>query len=200
MFLSQVANVWALVWYTYLEDGTPTWYYAGGNAPAANEGTWRVPLTRYTWNGTPVFSTVGEVILTFDTATGKVKHVYSYRFDKPSTFSKGTRGRDLKISAVVPVDQTHVIVQERTEDEARFRQVPLNPKNSYLTESDKRTVANLAGVDRVPGKLEGAAFKDRNTLVVSSDDDFGFVSKAYSSGQDVKLNGTKTRLVEVTLK
>ena len=69
MFLSQVANVWALVWYTYLEDGTPTWYYAGGNAPAANEGTWRVPLTRYTWNGTPVFSTVGEVILTFDTAT-----------------------------------------------------------------------------------------------------------------------------------
>ncbi|MBK7145761.1 MAG: S8 family serine peptidase [Xanthomonadales bacterium] len=69
MFLSQVGNIWALVWYTYLQDGTPVWYYAGGNAPTGDEGVWRVPLTRYTWNGTPDSSAVGEVILTFNTAT-----------------------------------------------------------------------------------------------------------------------------------
>jgi hypothetical protein len=70
MFLSQVSNIWALVWYTYLEDGTPVWYYAQANAPTGNDGSWRVPLTRYTWNGSlPYFDTVGEVILTFNTAT-----------------------------------------------------------------------------------------------------------------------------------
>lgn len=70
MFLSQVSNIWALVWYTYLEDGTPTWYYASGQAPSGDEGVWRVPLLRFTWNGsTALANTVGEVVLTFDTAT-----------------------------------------------------------------------------------------------------------------------------------
>jgi len=140
------------------------------------------------------------MLLTFDTSLGRVKHVYGYRFDKPSTFASGTRGRDLKISALVPVGGTSIIVQERTDDEARFRLVTLNPKNSYLTEADKRTVANLARVDRVPGKLEGAALKDRSTLVISSDDDFGFVSKAYASGQNVKSSGVRTKFIEVKLK
>jgi hypothetical protein len=139
-------------------------------------------------------------LLTFDTATGQVKNTYGYRFDKPSTFASGTRGRDLKISALVPVDDNSVIVQERTDDEARFRLVTLNPKDNFITEADKRTVANLAKVDRVPAKLEGAALKDRSTLVISSDDDFGFVSKAYSSGQNVKSSGVRTRFIEVKLK
>jgi len=70
MFLSQVGNIWALVWYTYLEDGTPVWYYAQADGPTGNDGVWRVPLTRYTWNGSqPYFDTVGEIILTFNTAS-----------------------------------------------------------------------------------------------------------------------------------
>ena len=38
MFLSQADSAWALVWYTYLEDGTPTWYLAANAAPGANAG------------------------------------------------------------------------------------------------------------------------------------------------------------------
>ena len=68
MFLSQAANVWALVWYTYLQDGTPVWYTASGNAPTGEDGVWRAPLSRFTWNGTPLYSSVGEVILTFNNA------------------------------------------------------------------------------------------------------------------------------------
>jgi len=70
MFLSQVESAWALVWYTYLEDGTPTWYLAANAAPAANAGSWRATLYRLTWNGTVSYSNaVGEVVLTFDSAS-----------------------------------------------------------------------------------------------------------------------------------
>jgi subtilisin family serine protease len=70
MFLSQAASAWALVWYTYLEDGTPTWYLAANAAPAANAGSWRATLYRLTWNGTVSHSNVvGEVVLTFDSAS-----------------------------------------------------------------------------------------------------------------------------------
>lgn len=78
MFLSQAASVWALVWYTYLEDGTPTWYLAAAPAPAANDGSWRANLLRYTWNGTAVPYTVGEVVLTFQSATS---FTYSWLLD-----------------------------------------------------------------------------------------------------------------------
>lgn len=70
MFLSQADSAWALVWYTYLEDGTPTWYLAANAAPGANAGSWRAPLYRLSWNGTTAYSNaVGEVMLTFDSAS-----------------------------------------------------------------------------------------------------------------------------------
>ena len=70
MFLSQADSAWALVWYTYLEDGSPTWYLAANAAPSGNDGVWRAPLYRLSWNGTVSYSNVvGEVLLTFDSAS-----------------------------------------------------------------------------------------------------------------------------------
>ncbi len=70
MFLSQYPSAWGLVWYTYLEDGTPTWYIAANAAPTGNDGSWRAALSRVTWNGTESYSNVvGEVLLTFNTAS-----------------------------------------------------------------------------------------------------------------------------------
>jgi len=59
-------------------------------------------------------------LVEFDTTTGETVQEYPYRFDAASTFAAGTRGRDLKISALIPLDQTHVVVQERTDTECRF--------------------------------------------------------------------------------
>ena len=41
---------WLMVWYTYLEDGTPTWYYTQGASPGA-DGIFRGELMRVVWNG-----------------------------------------------------------------------------------------------------------------------------------------------------
>ncbi|MBL0028547.1 MAG: S8 family serine peptidase [Rhodanobacteraceae bacterium] len=70
MFLSQADSAWALVWYTYLEDGSPTWYLAANSAPTGNDGVWRAPLYRLTWNGSVSYAdVVGEVLLTFESAS-----------------------------------------------------------------------------------------------------------------------------------
>jgi subtilisin family serine protease len=65
VFLSQAASQWLAIWYTYRQDGTPIWYIAQNEAPAANQGAWRADLLRFTWDGTQSLATaVGEVILT----------------------------------------------------------------------------------------------------------------------------------------
>jgi len=64
IFLSQVSGQQGLDWYTYLEDGTPTWYQAQAPAPASP--AWSAPLLRVNWDGTKVNSRtlVGDVVLT----------------------------------------------------------------------------------------------------------------------------------------
>ncbi len=138
-------------------------------------------------------------LVEFDTATGSTVAELPYRFDAASTFAAGTRGRDLKISALIPLDQTHVVVQERTDTECRFSVVELDPTDTLVTEADKTLLADLAGVPGVPGKVEGAALKNRSKLIVISDNDFGFVPRVYRDGEDVDYTGVKTVLAEVKL-
>ena len=51
----------------------------------------------------------------------------------------------------------------------------------------------------MPGKVEGAALKNQRTLVVISDNDFGFVPRAYADGEDVDYTGIATTLAEVKI-
>jgi hypothetical protein len=57
LYLDKVAGQWVMIWYTYLEDGTPTWYYAQADAPNALAGNslWEASLSRVVWNGTSQF-------------------------------------------------------------------------------------------------------------------------------------------------
>ncbi len=138
-------------------------------------------------------------LVEFDTTTGETVQEYPYRFDAASTFAAGTRGRDLKISALIPLDQTHVVVQERTDTECRFYVVELDPGDALVPEEDKALLANLAGVAGVPGKVEGAALKNSAKRIVISDNDLGFVPRAYADGEKVDDSGVKTVLAEVKL-
>jgi len=62
--LSQASGQQLLFWYTYLEDGTPTWYQAQAAAPAAGSAWWTAPLYRVAWNGSAHLTQVGTVLLT----------------------------------------------------------------------------------------------------------------------------------------
>lgn len=50
LFLYPAADQWTGLWYTYLQDGTPTWYYLQGPQPGSN-GLWSGTLYRSAWNG-----------------------------------------------------------------------------------------------------------------------------------------------------
>lgn len=64
LFLYPAGSEWAGLWYTYLQDGTPTWYYLQAPAPGAT-GIWRGTIYRSAWNGSSNFLTpVGEATVT----------------------------------------------------------------------------------------------------------------------------------------
>ncbi|MBS0556004.1 MAG: S8 family serine peptidase [Proteobacteria bacterium] len=66
IFISQVAGQQVVYWYTYLEDGTPTWYAAQGDAPTSDAVAWSAPLFSVNWDGAQVnsYSVLGDMILT----------------------------------------------------------------------------------------------------------------------------------------
>lgn len=136
-------------------------------------------------------------LLTFDTVTGRTLHQFPYQFDDPSTF--GDRGRKLKISALAPVDANHVVVQERTDDQSRYYLVELDPADDLIAGEDKKLVVNLAGVEGVPGKIEGIWIKNRDTLVLVNDNDFAVGERPYADGENAEDTGVRTQVVEVKL-
>ncbi len=66
------------LWYTYLQDGTPTWYYLQGTTPGAN-GLWTATLYRSAWLGdTNVLTAVGEARMA---PTGPDAFTFTYTLD-----------------------------------------------------------------------------------------------------------------------
>lgn len=83
VFVDSAGPQWVAVWYTYLEDGTPTWYYSEAAAPApGGPGIWSAPLFRVGWNGSATTATeVGRMVVTPTDATSMV---FSYNLDGDS--------------------------------------------------------------------------------------------------------------------
>lgn len=51
VFLDYAGSQWLMLWYTYLQDGTPTWYLAVSQALPGHKGSWEADLLRVVWNG-----------------------------------------------------------------------------------------------------------------------------------------------------
>ena len=72
---------WVTVWYAYLEDKTPTWYYAAGAVPGPS-GIWKADLFRVTWDGGAIHGVdVGEIMVT---QTGAQSMTFSFNLDGKS--------------------------------------------------------------------------------------------------------------------
>ncbi|MCB1561651.1 MAG: S8 family serine peptidase [Xanthomonadales bacterium] len=64
-FLYRVAGSWALILYSFLDDGTPTWYLGTAPQPSGTTGTWTVSLGRFAWDGDSASARqVGEATVT----------------------------------------------------------------------------------------------------------------------------------------
>lgn len=65
IFMNEGGNQRVIDWYTYLEDGTPTWYIAQNVKPVDSQSVWTAPLWRVVWDGNqPHITTVGELMVT----------------------------------------------------------------------------------------------------------------------------------------
>jgi subtilisin family serine protease len=93
VLLVRAGDQLAATWFTYREDGAPTWYIAQAPAPAAGRGTWQATLRRSTWNGASnQLSEVGEVILA---RTGTNAFRWTWQLD-------GRYGSEPMVAATVP--------------------------------------------------------------------------------------------------
>ena len=78
LFLYPAGDQWAGLWYTYLQDGSSTWYYLQGAAPGTT-GVWTGELYRAAWNGSSNhLVAVGRGIAT---PTGPDAFLFSYELD-----------------------------------------------------------------------------------------------------------------------
>lgn len=79
IFISRASGQQVVDWYTFLEDGTPTWYIAQNTAPQDTDGVWTSPLYRVWWHGDETsYAQVGFVVLT---AVSPGKMIFSWNLE-----------------------------------------------------------------------------------------------------------------------
>jgi hypothetical protein len=132
---------------------------------------------------------------------------------------------ELKISSVVAVGRDRLLVEERTDKAARLQLVRLDrhanilggpwdddttspsleqlddPAVSGVPVLAKRLVVDLGTVAGVPGKIEGVARVDHDTLALINDNDFGMTdgTGAFDARGRLVDSGVETTVTYVQL-
>lgn len=165
-------------------------------------------------------------LLRFSPKKKAVTAEYAYRFDPVNVVDPSEDDTsELKISSVVAVGGDRLLVEERTDKAARLQLVRLGRKGDILggrwdddTTSPsleqlddpaaagvpvlaKRLVLDLGKVSGVPGKIEGIARVDHDTLALINDNDFGMTDGAGAFDAQGRLvdSGIKTTVTYVRL-
>ncbi|WP_371551813.1 esterase-like activity of phytase family protein [Streptomyces sp. NBC_00554] len=151
---------------------------------------------------------------------------YAYRFDPVNVVDPSEDDTsELKISSVVAVGRDKLLVEERTDKAARLQTVKLTSSANILGgpwDSDttspsleqlddpaasgvpvlrKSLVVDLGTVDGVPGKIEGVARVNDNTLALINDNDFGMTdgTGAFNAQGRLVDSGIETTVTYVRL-
>lgn len=165
-------------------------------------------------------------LLRFSTKKKAVTAEYAYRFDPVNVVDPGEDDTsELKISSVVAVGGDRLLVEERTDKAARLQLVRLDrdanilggpwdddttspsleqlddPAASGVPVLAKRLVVDLGTVAGVPGKIEGVARVDHDTLALINDNDFGMTDGAAAFDAEGRLvdSGVETTVTYVRL-
>ncbi|WP_405523146.1 esterase-like activity of phytase family protein [Streptomyces canus] len=165
-------------------------------------------------------------LLRFSPRKKTVTAEYAYRFDPVNVVDPSEDDTsELKISSVVAVGGDRLLVEERTDKAARLQLVRLDRSSNILggTWDDdttspsleqlddpaasgvpvlaKKPVVDLGTVAGVPGKIEGVARVDHDTLALINDNDFGMTDGAGAFDADGRLvdSGVETTVSYVRL-
>jgi hypothetical protein len=165
-------------------------------------------------------------LLRFSPKKRAVTAEYAYRFDPVNVVDPSEDDTsELKISSVVAVGRDRLLVEERTDKAARLQLVKLtrgadilggpwdsdktspsleqldDPAASGVPVLAKRLVVDLGTVAGVPGKIEGIARVDRDTLALINDNDFGMTDGAGAFDAQGRLvdSGIETTVMYVRL-
>ncbi|WP_328441817.1 esterase-like activity of phytase family protein [Streptomyces sp. NBC_00444] len=165
-------------------------------------------------------------LLRFSPKKEAVTAEYAYRFDPVNVVDPSEDDTsELKISSVVAVGRDRLLVEERTDKAARLQIVRLgreanilggpwdddtispsleqldDPAASGVPVLAKRLVVDLGTVDGVPGKIEGVARVDRDTLALINDNDFGMTdgTGAFDANGRLVDSGVETTVTYVRL-
>ncbi|MEV4033288.1 esterase-like activity of phytase family protein [Streptomyces umbrinus] len=165
-------------------------------------------------------------LLRFSTKKRAVTAKYAYRFDPVNVVDPSEDDTsELKISSVVAVGRDRLLVEERTDKAARLQVVKLtrgadilgdkwdddttspsleqldDPAASGVPVLRKRLVVDLGAVKGVPGKIEGVARVDHDTLALINDNDFGMTDgpEAFDAQGRLVDSGIETTVTYVRL-
>ncbi|MEU2302228.1 esterase-like activity of phytase family protein [Streptomyces antibioticus] len=165
-------------------------------------------------------------LLRFSPRKNAVTAEYAYRFDPVNVVDPGEDDpSELKISSVVAVGGDRLLVEERTDKAARLQVVRLgrsanilgsrwddettSPSLEQLADPSaagvpvlaKRLVVDLGKVAGVPGKIEGVARVDHDTLALINDNDFGMTDgpDAFDARGRLVDSGIETTVTYVRL-
>ncbi|MEU3613394.1 esterase-like activity of phytase family protein [Streptomyces sp. NPDC006872] len=165
-------------------------------------------------------------LLRFSPKKKAVTAEYAYRFDPVDVVDPSEDDTsELKISSVVSVGGDRLLVEERTDKAARLQLVRLSRSANILGSSwdddattpsleqlddpaasgvpvlSKRLVVDLGKVAGVPGKIEGVARVDDDTLALVNDNDFGMTdgTGAFDAQGRLVDSGIETTVTYVRL-
>ncbi|GGN51091.1 hypothetical protein GCM10011579_006500 [Streptomyces albiflavescens] len=165
-------------------------------------------------------------LLRFSPKKQAVTAEYAYRFDPVNVVDPSEDDTsELKISSVVAVGRDRLLVEERTDKAARLQLVRLtrdadilgdawdtdttspsleqldDPSAAGVPVLRKRLVVDLGTVAGVPGKIEGVARVDHDTLALINDNDFGMTDGAGAFDAQGRLvdSGIETTVTYVRL-
>ena len=164
-------------------------------------------------------------LLVFDIASERVTAEYVYRFDVSKEFDPNPKNTpdEMKLSGVVALSPTTLLVLERTDLVAKLYSVDISqatnilntkwddPKTAPTLEAladptaaevralAKTLVLDLSSLDGMPEKIEGVALLDRNTIAVANDNDFDSEESQYDTAGNNIGKGKKSQILIISL-
>lgn len=161
-------------------------------------------------------------ILVFDIASETVTGEYAYVFDDPAGYGEEGAPDEMKLSGVVALSATQLLILERTDKVAKLYTVDLaqatnilntpwdDPATSPSLEATtdlasagvvalpKQLLIDLSQLPETPEKIEGIAVIDKQTIAIANDNDFN-LGEFDAAGNNSNPPGIASQLLIITL-